>query len=118
MTRTDLYAKVLERLEVTAADESADASDTALIEDKYTALYDMLLTKRLVAWAATADIPDYAVMPLTSMLAFAAATEFGEDQARFADGILGANPPGLAEQQLRGQLARNYVSAPAQSEYF
>jgi hypothetical protein len=118
MTLTDLYRKALERLEVVSAGESADPDDTTLIADKYAALYAMLLTMRLVAWAADDEVPDYAVMPLTSMLAFAAATEFGEDQNRFADGVLGASPPSLAEQQLRRQLAKNYVSNPATSEYF
>lgn len=118
MTLTDLYEKALQRLEVVAAEESAEPTDTALVADKYAALYDMLLTMRLVAWAAADAVPDYAVMPLTSMLAFASATEFGEDQMRFADGIVGATPPALAEQQLRKQLAKNYVSSVAQSEYF
>lgn len=118
MTLTDLKRKTLERLEVVAAGESADPDDTALVADKYTSLYDMLLTMRLVAWTSTAAVPDYAVIPLTSMLAYACATEFGEDQNRFADGIVGANPPGLAEQQLRKQLAKNYVSSVATSEYF
>lgn len=118
MTLVDLYEKVLQRLEVVAAGESADPDDTALVADKYAALYDMLLSMGLVAWNASEAIPDYAVMPLTSMLAFAAATEFGEDQERFVDGAVGLSPPALAEQQLRRQLARGYVSYPAASEYF
>jgi hypothetical protein len=118
MTLTNLYRKALERLQVAAAGESADADDTQLIADKYAALYDMLLTKRLVAWAATAAVPDYAVIPLTSMLAYASAVEFGRDPNAFSDGIVGLAQPALAEQQLRQQLARNYVSSVATSEYF
>jgi hypothetical protein len=118
MTLTDLYRKALEELRVVAAGESADPDDTTLVRDKYTAVYDMLLTLGLVAWGADEDVPDYAVQPLTRMVAFAAASAFNKNQADYADGAISMSPPMLAEQQLRRQLAKRYVSHTAQSEYY
>ncbi len=119
MTLTDLYRKALERLQVVSATDSAAPEDTQLIADKYVAVYDMLRGKRLVAWAVDDAVPDYAVMPLTSMLAWASATEFGADSnALAAEGSIGLPTSSLAERQLREQIARPYVAYPAQSEYF
>lgn len=120
MTLIDLYRKALEKLQVVAAGEAVDPDDNALVAAKYAALYEMLITKKLVAWAANDDVPDFAVVPLTAMLAFLAANEFGIDAQRFAlEGAL--DVPGtvsIAERQLRAQLVRDYVSVPATSEYF
>lgn len=121
MTLSELYTKALQRLQLLAAGEPPAAEDRQLVEDKYTALYDMLLTDGLVAWTASADIPDYAIIPLTSMLAYACAREFEVDAQMMGDltleGALGLPQPSLAERQLRKQLAKRYVSNPAQSEY-
>jgi len=118
MTLTDLYQQVLERLEVAAAGEDAAPEDTKVVRDKYPLLYDMLLTLGLVSWGADKDVPEFAVLPLTSMLAFSCARDFGKDQATYLDGALNANPPQLAERQLRQQLSRSYISHPATSEYY
>lgn len=118
MTLVDLYQQVLDRLEVTAAGEAAAPEDTKVVRDKYPLLYDMLLTLNLVSWSASEDVPDFSVIPLTSMLAFACAKEFGKNPLDFVDGALNLNPPSLAERQLRLQLARTYISHPVQSEYF
>lgn len=118
MTLVDLYARTLERLEITEAGESAAPEDTKIIRDKYPLVYEMLLSLGLVAWGKEADVPDFAVLPLVSMLAFVSAREFGKDQAIYADGMLGANPPQVAERQLRQQLSRAYIPYVAESEYF
>ena len=118
MTLTNLYRKTLERLQVAAAGEPTDPDDTLLVAAKYTALYAMLLELSLVAWAADEAVPDNVALPLVEMLAFASAGEFGQDPNAYANGALGLLSPSLAEQQLRRVLALQYVSEPAQSEYF
>lgn len=118
MTLIDLYRKTLEKLQVAAAGESADSEDTQLVADKYVSLFQMLATMELVAWGQTEDVPDYAVIPLVSMLAFVCAAEFGKDAGKYApEGALNLPQVSLAERQLRMLLARHYVSYPAQSEY-
>lgn len=118
-TLIDLYRKTLEKLTVVAAGESADSLDTQLVADKYVGLYQMLATMELVAWGPTEDVPDYALIPLTSMLAFVSATEFGKDANKLAaEGALNLPQVSLAERQLRMLLSRHYVSYPAVSEYF
>lgn len=118
-TLVDLYRKTLEELQVVAAGESADADDTRIVADKYAGIYQHLVGMGLVAWGLTDDVPDFAVMPLTQMLAYACALPFGKNPLAYQKlAALGMDPPSLAEKQLRGQLAREYVSYPAASEYF
>lgn len=117
-TLIDLYRKTLEELEVVAAGESANAEDTQVVADKYVGLFQMLLTMDLVGWGQTEDVPDYAVIPLTLMLAFVCAKAFGKDDGKYAaSGALNLPQVSLAERQLRMLLARHYVSYPAASEY-
>lgn len=118
MTLVDLYNLVLQRLEVTAAGESADASDVQVVAGWYASLYDMLLTKKLVTWGLTDDVPAFAVIPLVAMLAFLNARDFGKDPATYLDGALDLPQPSIAERQLRTQLAKNYISHTACSEYY
>lgn len=122
MTLVELRKAALQEAGILAAGEAASASDDQLVSQKYDALYDMLLTLGLVAWAAADDIPEYAEIPITQMLAAAIAPAFGIEGQKLLDlraaGSLGLNPPSLAERSLRQQLARHYVSHPAPSEYF
>lgn len=119
MTLIDLYRKALEELKVVDPSDSAHAEDTQVVADKYVGLYQMLLTMDLVSWGPTEDVPDYATIPLTFMLAFACAQAFGKDASKYAQaGALNLPQPSLAERQLRALLAKHYVSYPAVSEYF
>lgn len=126
MTLTDLKVAVLRELRIIAAGEDAPAEYVEIVGARYAALYDMLLTKGLVSWTSTAEVPEYAEMPLIAMLAYLCAGPFGINPVRKAElklaGALDLSPaeggPSLAERQLRRQLAKNYVSYPAQSEYF
>ncbi len=118
MTLTNLYRKTLEKLQVAAAGESADADDTALVAAKYTSVYNMLVGLDLVMWPQTGPIPDECAEPVILALSFVTAVEFGWETGSFAEGALGLNPPSLAERQIRQQLAREYVSYPAVSEYY
>lgn len=114
----DLYRKTLEELQIVDPSDSAHAEDTQVVADKYVGLFQMLLTMDLVAWGATEDVPDFATIPLTFMLAFVCAQSFGKDATKYAQaGALNLPQPSLAERQLRTLLARHYVSYPAASEY-
>lgn len=115
MTLAELRIAALQEAGILASGESAPPEDDQFVATKYAALYDMLLTDGLVAWAATAAIPDYADIPLTMMLAAAIAPTFGVSGQRLADLRSGWI---AAEIMLRKQLAKNYVSHPAQSDYY
>lgn len=122
MTLAELRIAALQEAGILAIGESASAEDNQLVADKYTALYDMLLTEGLVAWAATAAIPDYADIPVTMMLAAAIAPAFGIEGQRLADlrtgGALNLPQPSIAERMLRRQLAKNYVAHPVKNDYY
>lgn len=122
MTLAELRQAALQEAGISTPSEPVDADDDQLVSTKYDALYDMLLTEGLVAWAATDDIPEYAEQPVTMMLAAFIASSFGMTGQRMNElrlaGTIGMTPPSLAEQMLRRQLSKNYVPAPAQTDYF
>lgn len=122
MTLAELRAAALQEAGIATAGEPVDAADDQVVTEKYSELYDMLLTLGLVAWAAADDIPAYASTPLTMMLAAFIAPSFGVSGQRLAElrlaGTIGMSPPALAERMLRTQLAKGYVSFPVQSDYF
>lgn len=122
MTLNELYVKALQRLQVLSVGMGPSAEDRQVLVDKYEALYEMLVTKGLVAWGIADELPDYAVIPVTSMLAYVAAREFECPPQMMGDltleGALDIQPPSIAERQLRMQLAKRYVSYPASSDYF
>lgn len=122
MTLTDLKSAVLQELRIVAVGEPAPPEYVVIVGDKYATLYDMLLTKGLVAWTATADLPDYADQPVTMMLAYLCAGPLGVSAQRRDElaplGALDLPQPSLAERQLRRQLAKNYVPYAQATEYF
>lgn len=115
MTLPELRIAALQEAGILAAAESPSAEDDVLVTAKYAALYDMLLSEGLVAWAASDDLPDYASVPLTMMLAAVIAPAFGIEGQKLADLRQGY---AAAERMLRRQLAKHYVSHPVRSEYF
>jgi hypothetical protein len=126
MQLSDLPEKVLAEMGVLATGESPNVADAAVVSDKYTALYEMLITDGMVAWAAADDIPPFAEQPIVWMLANLCASKFAVPQARRAEleqlGALNlqANKggPSLAETQLRRQLAKGFVYYPMSTDYF
>lgn len=122
MTLAELRTAALQEIGILASGESASPEDDQLVSQKYDALYDMLLTEGLVAWAASEEIPDYADVPLTMMLAAVIAPAFGVSGQKLTDlragGALGIPGGSIAERMLRRQLAKHYVSHPAQPDYF
>lgn len=118
MTRTDLYRLVLEQLHVAAAGEPDEPENVQGVAERYPLIYEMLLTKGLVAWGPDADVPDFAVLPLVDMLAYASASTFGKKPQDYAHGALDLPQPSVAERQLRMQLSRNYIPGRMRTEYF
>lgn len=126
MTPAELKTAVLKELRIVAAGEDAQPEDVAVVTEKYTGLYNMLLAEGLVAWELAADVPTYAEQPLIAMLAYLCGTSFGVNPARMQQlELMGAlnlplqrGGPSVAEKQLRRQLAVKPVPYPAQSDYF
>lgn len=121
MTRNDLFRRVLEKLEVTAAEEPADPGDLAAVERRYEQLHPQLSTENLCDWGLSEDIPDEFSVPVIAMLAHEAGPAFGRPQNPLEGALslmAAAGGPSRAERMLRRMLAREYVSQAAQSEYF
>jgi hypothetical protein len=119
VTLVQLYRRVLEKLGVAAAGESAAPEDTQLVAERYVSLWNKLKTRSLVSWAVDEAIPDEAADALVMLGAYACAAEFDEDPEDYAaEGALDLKPPSAGERDLRQLHTRPYVSTPAQSEYF
>lgn len=121
MTLTDLYRRTLQKLQVIAAEESGDASDLRVVEEKYTSLHGQLTGVSLCDWGASEEVPLAVEIPIVDMLACVCASDFGLTP-NYLEGALALPPdkggPSLAERQLRRVMARSYVSRPAESEFF
>lgn len=121
MTRTDLYRKALEHLKIAAAGEPIQPEDVLLMSEKYESIYALLAAEELVSWALTAEIPEEAVIPMTAILACAAAPVF-EKPANMIEGGIALHPrqggPSLAETQLRRLLHRKFIYTRSRPEYF
>lgn len=122
MTPTELRTAALQELGVVGVGKLASPEDDEIVQARYTALYDMLLAEKLVSWSISANIPDYAAIPVTWMLAFMCIGSFGVPPDKVMEitqkGALNAPGGCLAEKMLRRQLAKDYVSYPAQPDYF
>jgi len=119
MTLVQLWRRTLEKLQVVAAGEAAAAEDIQLIAAKYVSVWNQLKSRSLVSWAVDEEVPDEAAEALIKMLAYASSGEFDENPEDYAlEGAIGLPRPSIAEQDLRQLHARDYVSEPAQSEYF
>lgn len=121
MTLTDLYRRTLQKLQVLAAEEPADPSDLRVVEEKYVSLHGQLTGEAICDWGVSEDIPTTVELPVIDMLACVCASDFGLTP-NYLEGAIALPPdkggPSLAERQLRRVMARSYVSAPAQAEYF
>lgn len=126
MTLTQLKTAVLQEIGVLATGEAPNASDADVMQEKYEALYEMLLTEGLVSWTVTDEIPDYAALPVKLMVAYLCCDPFGVPPAKTVElkrkGALNLSPreggPSLAERQLRAQTAPRFVYAPVRTDYF
>lgn len=110
------------KLRVRAAGEPVDPDVSSLVLGRYDQLYAMLQGENLVSWPLTGDIPDYASLPVTWMLAYLCSGEFSIDPGMRAelalDGELNRKPPSRGEMMLRRQLAAKHVSYPHAADYY
>lgn len=74
-TKRELAPRVLRKLTVLAAGESADAADIELVEQKLDAVHAALETRGLLRWTLN-DVPASAEEPYVFMAAYLAAPEF------------------------------------------
>lgn len=75
-TISQIETKVLQKLGVLEADETADSNDTSLVNDKYDSVYGRLKALRLVSWGSADDIPTAAVVPVVGLVARECIEEF------------------------------------------
>jgi hypothetical protein len=122
MTLTDLYTAALQEIGVLASGEVAEADDRDKVREKYIGLYALLESKDWVEWGEEDEIPSWAEIPVTYMLAFLCAPAFGiSGQKRIELGALGAldSPqPSIAERMMRKQMSKRYYSQTSRTEYF
>jgi hypothetical protein len=124
MTPQELQFAALRETGVVAADETPSAEQGVFAQARYANLHAMLLRMGLATWALTEDIPDAYALPVTWMLAFhcCAGETLGVVPSIRKDmavlGSLGSESMSVGERQLRDLLAADYVSQPAQAEYF
>ncbi|OUM01668.1 hypothetical protein [Variovorax sp. JS1663] len=74
-TLNQLGTRVLQMLEVLAANEAADPADLAVVVQKLKAAHYAFRVQELAAWTLN-DIPDFAEEPYVLMAAFLAAATF------------------------------------------
>lgn len=75
-TINDLAKRVLQKLQVLAAGETASAEDQELIVTKLKAVHEYLRTEDLLRWTWQ-DLPAYAEEPYVMMAAFLAQEDYG-----------------------------------------
>ncbi len=126
MTPAELRRAALEELRVVAAGDPIAPDDDLLLTRKYAGLLSVLLKERLADWGPTEDIPAYAELPVTQMLAYLAASSFGieagrMEQLRQMGGLdLPATQggPSQAERTLRRMVARKPVPSIFRGTYY
>ena len=123
MTPAELKNAVLERVGVVPAGGPYPADEVALITRKYTGIHAQLVTKKLVTWAITENVPDALQEPMVSILSFSVAAEYGVPEPRYTrlrlEGSIDDETPSLAERQLRKALSgAPHPASPVRAEYY
>ena len=122
MTLTDFYQRTGQKLGIVAGAEALSADDNNLIQSTYAGLHDQLLSEGLVSWGPSADIPEWAVDPVSSMLAAMLVDEFGLEEPRRSaiqlKGVLGINPASPAERVMRRQLQVPQADVAVPTTYY
>lgn len=75
-TKAEIATKVLQKLTVLDADETATTADSTLVQEKYDAIYPLLHALDLISWGSGADIPTEAVIPIVGLVARECIEEF------------------------------------------
>ena len=99
-TKADLATKVLQRLQVIDADEVAANADHQFVEDTYDDVHELLTEQGHVTWNLASNIPTGAVQPMTAILAYECAQEFGISGAELQSYQIRANEGLLSLRRL------------------
>lgn len=75
-TKAELATRVLRKIKVLGAGQTADAEDQLIAEEKVSAVHASLKKDERVRWTLQ-DIPEEAAEPYVFMASFLAAPEFG-----------------------------------------
>lgn len=77
-TQAELRNKVLEKLSVIEPGGTAETGDANSVDDAIDSFYHWLLSNHYATWASADDIPTWAVLPMTEVLAMRMAPDFGK----------------------------------------
>jgi len=112
MTRAQMIDKVLQRLGVLGAGQSASAEDADLVGKTLDGIHSQYRKLRLAPFATSA-FPDWAQEPYAKIIAAQVAPYFGkgDDMAVREDARKG-------HQELGEQLQGEALGAPVRAEYF
>lgn len=113
-TRTDIRNRVLKKLRVLAAGESADADDAAVVDAAVAEKHEQLINRGLVAWDVD-SVPPYAVGPFVTIVAAECCDEFGVPEGRTVRLVAQGQ---LAEQELAKQVAGPRADEPVTGTFF
>ena len=106
-TQDDLVRAVLLELVVVGGSDTIDNNDSADVKKKYLSVHRDLARKFMVDWAETSDIPDDALEPMTLLVAYRSARQFGRvpDAEMWREGMARLydyrNTPWLPTPQMR-----------------
>ena len=101
-TIAEIANSVLKKLGRLPDGQTAPASQTKVVKDAYTGLYDELLNDSLVNWGIDDDIPSLAVYAITVLLLGMTANDFGVTDAW-------SNREVLMRRKLSKQITSPYV---------
>lgn len=109
-TKAQLAVKVLQKLGVLAAGDTADSNDQTLVEEAYDSAYQYLRSLHLVSWGSSDDIPTYAVLPVRNYVASTIANDFGKQRS--------VEEERQSIIELAATLANDVDKEPTEAEYF
>lgn len=122
MLLDDFYVLTAQKLGLVSVGETLTDDDNDILETRYTLVHDLLQNVGLTTWGVAEDVPDFVVLPLSSILAAACVDEFSIPEPRRsvlrAEGLLHQAPVSQAERTLRIQMAHQYIPTPNRAEYF
>lgn len=113
-TLLSVKAKALRKLGILGVGQDMTGDQDAQATTAYNSVYDRLLSKDLVAWAKESDIPDEHVEPISSILSFELANEYGVSDSRWQRLQYAALQ---AEPQLRRSIYPQYVPTTEAVDY-
>lgn len=113
-TKSEIATKVLQKLTVLEADETAATADSTLVQEKYDSFYETMAAEDLVNWASSDDIPTAAVIPVVGLVARECIEEFTVPMV-IAQMLI------LNEDRYKNMLKRleyNYYVPDSEPEYY